>query len=539
MCVWGGGLQVTVSHYSWLMRALTWGQALHLEHHDFPQIACRHLPKLRDIAPEFYVAPRIKRFEWFWEPWVESLFPDPLSPPMYASCHPPVQTRGAGVSVRLQRLARSREEGGSLGSALCGEGMDINARTGSTSLVPQHQRGQSLASDGDARLELCGGVGGHGEDAGGGLPAEWAGVGLKLALRNKEVVVVGIEAGSVADECGVVHEGQVLRALDGREVAQALLHADTRAVCGGMTALTLGSTSRVRRVRPSVLGALCPSEDCASGARTQCGDPVAAQPAEEQLGEAQNASKPLQVSIPAASTAEATWRGVTDVQQALEGPHGSWVTLDLIGGVACPVDIQQERARRSCRRALAQAAASATLQVHDASPSLAIELPDALIMSTGGDAVHDVPSVPGQHLASGRQGTLCDAGACTMESLSPKAGGVDRPDCAYLCASSPEETGQDGLGGVLGAGVNGSVLARDMPLVVGLVDKTSLSHDTRRFRFSLPEPHLGDINPKPSLALADLCVRLHSGSLTPTCALAHYTIFSAWATGRRARDAGG
>ena len=522
LCLCVGALQVTVSHYSWLMRALTWGQALHLEHHDFPQIACRHLPKLRDIAPEFYVGPRIKRFEWFWEPWVESLFPDPLSPPIYASCHPPAQRRGAGVSVRLQRLARSREEGGSLGSVVCDEGMDMNARK--VSPDPQHQRGQSLASGGDARLEPCGGAGGHGEDAGGGLPAEWAGVGLKLALRNKEVVVVGIEAGSVADECGVVHEGQVLRALDGREVAQALLHADTRAVRAGMTALTLGSTSRVRKVRPSVLGALCPSEDCASGARTQRGDPGAAQPAEAQL----NASGPLEDSRPAASTAEATWRGVTDVQQALEGPHGSWVTLDLIGGVTCPVHIQQERARRSCRRALAQAAASATLQVQDGSPSLAVELPDALIMNTGGDAVHGVPSMPGQHLAAGRQGTPCDAGACTMESLSPGAVGrpvrsvhVDRPDCACFCAPSPEARGQHGFGGVLGTGVEVSVLARDRPLVVGLEEKRSLSHDTRRFRFSLPEPHLGDISPKPSLALADLCARSHSGSLTPTCALAH------------------
>ena len=46
--------QPTASHYGWLVNLLSFNAGLHVEHHDLMTIPWRRLPKLRQIAPEFY-----------------------------------------------------------------------------------------------------------------------------------------------------------------------------------------------------------------------------------------------------------------------------------------------------------------------------------------------------------------------------------------------------------------------------------------------------------------------------------------------------
>ncbi|HEY2413691.1 MAG TPA: fatty acid desaturase [Pirellulaceae bacterium] len=46
--------QPTASHYGWLINLLSFNAGLHVEHHDLMTIPWRRLPKLRQIATEFY-----------------------------------------------------------------------------------------------------------------------------------------------------------------------------------------------------------------------------------------------------------------------------------------------------------------------------------------------------------------------------------------------------------------------------------------------------------------------------------------------------
>ena len=46
--------QPTASHYGRVLNLLSFNAGLHVEHHDLMAIPWRHLPKLRQIAPEFY-----------------------------------------------------------------------------------------------------------------------------------------------------------------------------------------------------------------------------------------------------------------------------------------------------------------------------------------------------------------------------------------------------------------------------------------------------------------------------------------------------
>jgi hypothetical protein len=46
--------QPTRSHYSWLASVFSLNLNFHVEHHDFPNIPWSRLPRLRQIAPEFY-----------------------------------------------------------------------------------------------------------------------------------------------------------------------------------------------------------------------------------------------------------------------------------------------------------------------------------------------------------------------------------------------------------------------------------------------------------------------------------------------------
>jgi sphingolipid delta-4 desaturase len=53
---WGNheSYQPTTSIYSRFLAFVLMGQTYHVEHHDFPNIPCRYLPRVRAIAPEFY-----------------------------------------------------------------------------------------------------------------------------------------------------------------------------------------------------------------------------------------------------------------------------------------------------------------------------------------------------------------------------------------------------------------------------------------------------------------------------------------------------
>lgn len=46
--------QPTTSTYHWLVSLILMNLNYHVEHHDFPDIPCRYLPRLKKIAPEFY-----------------------------------------------------------------------------------------------------------------------------------------------------------------------------------------------------------------------------------------------------------------------------------------------------------------------------------------------------------------------------------------------------------------------------------------------------------------------------------------------------
>ena len=47
--------QPTTSYYgSKVWNFLNFSELYHVEHHDFPRVAWTHLPKLREIAPEYY-----------------------------------------------------------------------------------------------------------------------------------------------------------------------------------------------------------------------------------------------------------------------------------------------------------------------------------------------------------------------------------------------------------------------------------------------------------------------------------------------------
>jgi sphingolipid delta-4 desaturase len=46
--------QPTASHYGWLVNLMSFNAGMHVEHHDLMTIPWRQLPKLRQIAPEFY-----------------------------------------------------------------------------------------------------------------------------------------------------------------------------------------------------------------------------------------------------------------------------------------------------------------------------------------------------------------------------------------------------------------------------------------------------------------------------------------------------
>ena len=53
---WGNreSYQPTTSIYNRLLALVLMGQTYHVEHHDFPHIPCRYLPRVRALAPEFY-----------------------------------------------------------------------------------------------------------------------------------------------------------------------------------------------------------------------------------------------------------------------------------------------------------------------------------------------------------------------------------------------------------------------------------------------------------------------------------------------------
>lgn len=97
-----GQCQTTVSIYGPLTYFLTFGQSLHLEHHDFPQIPCRLLPQLRRLAPEFYSQPNVVSYSGFVQPWAD-YFLARRGGIAYASC--------AGVSPGDVHNPASKSEG--------------------------------------------------------------------------------------------------------------------------------------------------------------------------------------------------------------------------------------------------------------------------------------------------------------------------------------------------------------------------------------------------------------------------------------------
>jgi hypothetical protein len=346
-------VQVTVSQYSWAMRLLTWGQALHLEHHDFPQIACRRLPLLRKIAPEYYSAPNIKRFSCFFEPWLETLFPDPRNPPIYAGCHPP-SDRQQILTVRLQRSRCGHGPGALKHSpagpsddavlvvkderslqrvqpAQCGLQHDLRHEKQRTGCCGT--RGEKVSDDvlecalepeAVSRVRTTG----AGEQDGGrswsesGCEAE-VGVGLTLRVYQGQVVVTGLVPGGVAEVSGAVRVGHVVLAIDGQEFSQS--------------------------------------------------------------------QKTLRASDAAA------------IQQALLGPAGSWVSLALTGSSTTPhalrtrrLTLERSRLEEKRRRAEARACEGGGAVRAATEGRVAVEemLPDALVMADESSAVRVRPLSP-------------------------------------------------------------------------------------------------------------------------------------------------
>ena len=88
----GAGEQETFSYYGPL-NFFGWNVGYHNEHHDFPNVAGRNLPKVRAIAPEFYDGLRVTKS------WPGALW-DFLSMPQVSSYS----------RVKLERDAWKREK---------------------------------------------------------------------------------------------------------------------------------------------------------------------------------------------------------------------------------------------------------------------------------------------------------------------------------------------------------------------------------------------------------------------------------------------
>lgn len=69
--------QDTYSYYGW-MNYLNFNMGYHLEHHDFPTMSWRNLPKLRVIAPEFYE--NLPQIDSYFKVMYEYIFDDDIGP---------------------------------------------------------------------------------------------------------------------------------------------------------------------------------------------------------------------------------------------------------------------------------------------------------------------------------------------------------------------------------------------------------------------------------------------------------------------------